>query len=81
VKRYQGLEGQYFDPQFGWGEVVKGGIDTCLVDAIEHLQIFKDEPDRELVAKKLRSCFRGAVPELEGTMFLDDEASEGPLRS
>jgi thioesterase domain-containing protein len=55
VKRYRGLEGQYLDPQYGWGEVVQGKIEICLVSAIEHLDIFKLEPDREVVARKLRS--------------------------
>jgi oxalate---CoA ligase len=56
VKRYRGLEGQYFDPEYGWGKVVQGRIEICLTTATEHLEILESESDRELVAKTLRSC-------------------------
>jgi thioesterase domain-containing protein len=56
VKRYRGLEGQYFDPEYGWGEVVQGRIEICLTSAAEHLEILESATDRELVANTLRSC-------------------------
>jgi len=56
-KRYRELLGRYLDPQFGWGEVVRGDLDICPVDAVDHLEIFKTESDRATVARKLRQRF------------------------
>jgi thioesterase domain-containing protein len=49
--------GRFLDSQFGWGEVVKGEIEVCELSADNHLEIFKAEHDRTLVACKLQSCF------------------------
>ena len=57
IKRYRELTGRYRDPKFGWGEVVNGDIEVCTVSALDHLEIFKSETDRALVAQKLRACF------------------------
>jgi thioesterase domain-containing protein len=59
VKRHRGLswQEQYLEPDFGWGETVRGGVEICLVGAADHLEIFKSEVDRVLVAQTLRRCF------------------------
>jgi thioesterase domain-containing protein len=62
VKRSTGLKGRYLDPQFGWGEVVQGKFEVCLVNA-EHHEIFKSKPDREFIAQKLRSGISESIEE------------------
>jgi thioesterase domain-containing protein len=59
VKRHRGLnwQEQYLEPDFGWGEKARGGLEICLVGASDHLQIFKSEVDRLHVAQTLRRCF------------------------
>lgn len=59
VKRDHGLnwQEQCLQPDFGWGDLVRGGLEICLVGATEHLEIFKSEADRALVAQTLRRCF------------------------
>jgi thioesterase domain-containing protein len=59
VKRYRGLnwQEQCLEPDFGWTEMVRGRLEICLVGATEHLEIFKSEVDRALVAQTLRRCF------------------------
>jgi thioesterase domain-containing protein len=54
VKREHDLIGRYRDPQSGWRELVQGEIEICNVSAAEHLEIFKPEIDRVLVARTLR---------------------------
>jgi thioesterase domain-containing protein len=56
VKRERDLIGRYRDPLFGWGDVVQGQIDVCKVSSPDHLEIFKSEPDRLVVAQRLRRC-------------------------
>lgn len=59
VKRHRGLNWRwrYLEPDFGWGETVRGGLEICLIDAADHLEIFKSDVDRTLVAHTLRRCF------------------------
>jgi thioesterase domain-containing protein len=54
VKRDRELVGRYRDPQFGWGGVAQGKMEICIVSALDHLDIFKSEPDRSTVAQWLR---------------------------
>jgi len=60
-KRHRELTGRYLDPWFGWGEAVRGDIEICEVNAVDHLEIFKSELDRAIVAQKLRECFNYAI--------------------
>jgi thioesterase domain-containing protein len=54
IKRDRELVGPYRDPHFGWGEVVQGEIEVCKVSSPIHLEIFKSELDRLVVAQRLR---------------------------
>jgi thioesterase domain-containing protein len=54
VKREHDLVGRYRDPKFGWGGVVRNEIEICSVNSADHLEIFKPELDRVLVAQTLR---------------------------
>lgn len=56
-KSRQRLRGRYLNPQLGWGEVVRGKIEAVQLSAIDHIEIFKSELDRALVAQKLRESF------------------------
>jgi pimeloyl-ACP methyl ester carboxylesterase len=59
VKRHRGLTWgeRNLEPDFGWGETARGGLEICLVEAADHLEIFKSEEDRMAVATTLRRCF------------------------
>jgi thioesterase domain-containing protein len=61
VLRRRGITRKFLIPNLGWGEVVRGKIETCLVNAAEHVEILKSELDRALVAQKLRSCIDEVV--------------------
>lgn len=61
VKRERDLIGRYRDPQFGWGDVVQGQIEVCNVSSADHLEIFKSEPDRLIVAQRLRRSIDEAI--------------------
>jgi amino acid adenylation domain-containing protein len=50
--------GMQYDPQFGWGDLVFGGLDVHYVSG-SHLEILK-EPDVELLAETLRNCLSQA---------------------
>jgi thioesterase domain-containing protein len=52
VKRTQ-MTGRYLHPSFGWSSVVKGKIDVCKVNSLDHNEIFKAESDRVAVAQAL----------------------------
>lgn len=54
VKRDRNLAGRYRDPSFGWGDVVQNRIEICRISSVDHLEIFKPELDRVLVAQTLR---------------------------
>jgi thioesterase domain-containing protein len=68
VKREGNLVGRYRDPNFGWGEVVRNEIEICRVNAIDHLEIFKPELDRVLVAQTLRKSIDKVVGESFGCL-------------
>jgi thioesterase domain-containing protein len=61
VKRERHLVGRYRDPKFGWGDVVRNEIEICRVNSIDHLEIFKPELDRALVAQTLRKSIDEVV--------------------
>jgi thioesterase domain-containing protein len=61
VKRDRHLVGRYRDPNFGWGRVVQNEIEICRVNSVDHIEIFKPEPDRVLVAQTLRRSMDGVV--------------------
>jgi thioesterase domain-containing protein len=61
IIRRLGIVRQYLDPQLGWGEAVRGKIETCLVNVPDHMGILKSELDRVLVAQKLKSCIDEVV--------------------
>ena len=50
--------GMQYDPQFGWGDVVAGGIDIHYVPG-SHLSLLK-EPHVRVVAEKLQACLTQA---------------------
>jgi thioesterase domain-containing protein len=54
VKRDRNLAGRYRDPSFGWSDVIQNRIEICKVNSVDHLEIFKPELDRVLVAQTLR---------------------------
>jgi thioesterase domain-containing protein len=56
-RRYRELVGRYLDPQFGWGTAVRGDVEICQSDALDHLEIFKSELDRLTIARVLRKHF------------------------
>ena len=66
VKRTRQLVGRYRDRNFGWHEVVQNEIETCGVNSIDHLEIFKPEPDRALVAQTLRRSIDEVIGESAG---------------
>lgn len=47
------LGGRYRDARLGWGEVARGQFDVHYLAAHEHLEIFKADSDRTLIAGKL----------------------------
>ena len=53
VKRTGKFIGRLLHPCFGWSRVVQGRIDICEIRAIDHLDIFKSEADRVLIARAL----------------------------
>jgi phthiocerol/phenolphthiocerol synthesis type-I polyketide synthase E len=60
-KRHRELTGCYRDPQFGWGDTIRGDLELCQLNAIDHLEIFKSEFERILVARKLRAALDKVV--------------------
>ena len=54
-KRPTNLGGRYLDARLGWGEVVRGEIDVVQLGVSKHLDLFKADSDRALVAQKLRN--------------------------
>ena len=55
------LVGRYRDPQYGWGDTIKGKLEICEVNSVEHLDLFKSASDRELVVKSLRTHLSDTV--------------------
>lgn len=51
--------GEQYDPQFGWGELVTGGVDTHQIPG-SHLS-FLDEPNVRVLAEKLKECLEKRV--------------------
>jgi thioesterase domain-containing protein len=60
-RRHHGLTGRYRDPKFGWGEAVRGDLQVCQMDAVDHLELFKSPIERAFVAQKLREQFDEAA--------------------
>jgi len=54
-KRPPRLGGRYLDASLGWGETVRGKIDVIQLGPSRHLDLFKSDSDRNLVAQKLRT--------------------------
>ncbi|MBW4476879.1 MAG: AMP-binding protein [Tolypothrix brevis GSE-NOS-MK-07-07A] len=52
--------GMHYDPQFGWGELVTGGIDIHYISG-SHLSLL-EEPNVQLLAEKLKLCLEKACP-------------------
>lgn len=63
VKCVRNLVGRYRDPNFGWTNVVQGTMEVCKVSASDHLEIFKSELDRMLVARTLRKSISEVLGE------------------
>ena len=55
--RHRELGGRYRDAWLGWNDTVHGEIEVCQLATREHLEIFKSDHDRTLVALKLRQAF------------------------
>ncbi|MDZ8110116.1 MAG: amino acid adenylation domain-containing protein [Nostoc sp. DedQUE12a] len=55
--RGEGIGIQY-DPQFGWGEIVAGGLDIHYIPG-SHLSLLR-EPDVQVLAETLRNCLMDA---------------------
>lgn len=66
VKRDRNLVGRYRDPNFGWGSVIQNQIEICRVNSRDHLEIFKPELDRALIAQSLRKSIDEVVGESFG---------------
>ncbi|BAY61721.1 amino acid adenylation domain-containing protein [Calothrix brevissima NIES-22] len=64
--------GMTYDPQFGWGDLVTGGLDIHFVSG-SHLSLF-DEPHVQVLAEKLRSC----LPNPQGNGVLRQRKWEHP---
>lgn len=56
-KRTGPFTGRYRDPSFGWGETARGGLQVYVVNATEHLEIFKSPIERSAIARALREKF------------------------
>jgi thioesterase domain-containing protein len=67
-KSHRPLGGRYRDERFGWGETVRGKIEACQLGTDNHLEIFKSESDRALVAQKVRS----SLDEIASTLTAED---------
>jgi amino acid adenylation domain-containing protein len=61
-RRPTNLGGRYLDARMGWGEVVDA-IEVVPLNGSRHLDLFKAESDRVLVAQKLRNCIDEIVSE------------------
>ncbi|HLO86457.1 MAG TPA: amino acid adenylation domain-containing protein [Nostocaceae cyanobacterium] len=46
--------GVRYDPQFGWGEIISGGLDVYYIPG-SHLSLL-EEPNVKVLAKKFKSC-------------------------
>jgi thioesterase domain-containing protein len=80
VKRERDLIGRYRDRNFGWGEVVQGAIEICKVGAADHLEIFKSEADRSIVAQRLRKCIDEVIAESHASARLACSPRNGAVR-
>jgi thioesterase domain-containing protein len=73
--------GRYLDPQYGWDEVANGNFEICEVGAADHLDIFRDETDRVMVARRLR-CHLDGLASYRGTHYRDgDGVDDLPLHA
>lgn len=63
------LGGRYLDERLGWGETVRGKIEAYQLDANKHLEIFKSDSDRALVAQMLRRNIDEVLATLPGADF------------
>lgn len=70
---------RYLEPDYGWGETARGGLEVCLVEAADHFEILKSEADRVLVAQTLRRCFNEVEARSPSQLSLH-RASEGCAR-
>jgi len=71
VKRERHLVARYRDPNLGWGGVIQSEIEICRVNSIDHLEIFKPELDRVLVARTLRKSIDEVVGGSLGCLSVD----------
>ncbi|KAB8331576.1 SDR family NAD(P)-dependent oxidoreductase [Scytonema tolypothrichoides VB-61278] len=72
--------GVKYDPQFGWGELVAGGVDVYHLPG-SHLS-FLDEPDVQVLAEQLKLCLEKAhAEELTSSQANANEYSRGELVS
>jgi len=55
------LGGRYLDETLGWRETVRGEIDVIELGPSRHLDLFKSDSDRNLVAQKLRKSIAEAT--------------------
>jgi thioesterase domain-containing protein len=75
------LRGRYLNPRLGWGEVVRGKIEVVQLGAINHIEIFKSELDRALVAQKLRESFAQNAAAFPNYRFSAQPVSEHRIGS
>lgn len=64
--KHKGI-GMEYDPQFGWGDLIVGGLDIHYVLGSHNSLLY--EPDVQVVAEKLKVCLDKAY-----TKFLSTEA-------
>lgn len=77
IKRDRELIGRYRDPHFGWSQVIEDEIEVCKVSATDHLEIFKSERDRMLVAQALRSSIDKVVGTSLGSVDVERDSAMG----
>ena len=68
---------RYLDPQFGWGEAVRGNLEVYQMSAFNHLELFKSEIERAAVARELREQFNQVI-ERDSGFFANTAAASEP---
>jgi thioesterase domain-containing protein len=67
-RRTEFLSGRSLDPAFGWGELVKGGLEVCSIQC-GHQDLF-DTENVGRIAEMLRSRLYGLPPNLDHSVLI-----------
>jgi thioesterase domain-containing protein len=79
VKRTH-MTGRYLHPSFGWSAVVKGKIEVCKVESLDHNEIFKAESDRAAVAQALNRAIDEVIEESDSASHQKERVGGVPVR-